>query len=86
MIEAQPLLDAVMTGPARIDDIDATLGGLIMSAWPSAGTSSERARPLGGPRVVTAPERDVVQRCHGALGRPGPAIGPSLLDLSREPL
>jgi chorismate mutase len=86
MTETQPVLDAVMAGRARIDDIDAALVDLIHERV-AVSRQIQRARSAGGgPRIVTARERDVVQRWHVALGSAGRTIALSLLDLSRGPL
>jgi chorismate mutase len=86
MTETQPVPDAVMAGRARIDDIDAALVDLIHERV-AVSRQIQRARSAGGgPRIVTARERHVVQRWHVALGPVGGTIALSLLDLSRGPL
>jgi chorismate mutase len=86
MTETQPTPDAVTAGRARIDEIDTALVDLIEQRV-AVSREIQRARVAsGGPRVVTARERDVVQRWREALGHPGGGIALSLLDLSRGPL
>jgi chorismate mutase len=86
MTQTETALDPVLTGRARIDEIDAALVDLIQERV-TVSQQIQRARlASGGPRVVTSRERELVQRWHAALGEAGGGIALRLLDLSRGPL
>jgi chorismate mutase len=73
----------VVTGRARIDEIDAQIVRLVQERTAVSEQVQQARQADGGPRVAHARENEVVGRWRTALGRPGGAIALALLELGR---
>jgi chorismate mutase len=76
-------VDAIASGRARIDEIDADIVRLVRERTELSQQVQRARRSTGGPRIVHARENHVVGRWRDELGRPGAAIAMALLELGR---
>ncbi|MBS2533879.1 chorismate mutase [Catenulispora sp. NF23] len=79
----QPTPTGVLTGRARIDDLDARILALITERVGTAVDIQSARIAEGGRRLDLKRETEIITRYREALGRPGVTIAMAVLELCR---
>ncbi|WP_194897624.1 chorismate mutase [Catenulispora pinisilvae] len=79
----QPTPAGVLTGRARIDDLDARILALITERVGTAADIQSARIAEGGRRLDLKRETEIITRYRETLGRPGVTIAMAVLELCR---
>lgn len=79
----QPTPTGVLTGRARIDDLDTRILALIAERVATAADIQAARIAEGGRRLDLKRETEIITRYREALGRPGVTVAMAVLELCR---